>query len=181
MSYHPRFTITPTLLGQVESIAVLRERIHGAVVQVPWVPSLQRDTLAQNAHSSTAIEGNPLTLEQARAIEVGEPLPGLDRARREVVNYFAALRHIEKHASKKRMAHEDILRLHAIMAGAVMDQGEGSRKNSTVAAHSSLFVHPARSLNRSEAASRMPAAARWRVMRTASRISSAVAPAVFAM
>lgn len=41
-----------------------------------------------------------------------------------MLNYFAALRHVEKQAGKKRLTHEDIFRLHAIIAGEVMDQGE---------------------------------------------------------
>ena len=63
MSFQPLFTITSALLTRVESIAALRERIQGAAVQVPWIPALQKDTRARNTHSSTAIEGNPLTLE----------------------------------------------------------------------------------------------------------------------
>ena len=128
MSYQPQFTVTPPLLARVEDIAALRERILSAAVQVPWIPALQKDTRARNAHSSTAIEGNPLTLEQVRAVEEGMELAAVDtRARREVVNYFAALRHIEKEAAKKRFTHEDVFRLHQIMAGHVMDQGEAGR------------------------------------------------------
>ena len=127
MDYQPQFTITPALLARVEAIAALRERIQGAAVQVAWIPALQKDTRARNAHSSTAIEGNPLTLEQVRAVEAGEALPVPARIRREVVNYFAALRHIEQQAAKKRLAHEDVLRLHGIVAGEVMDQGEAGR------------------------------------------------------
>jgi Fic family protein len=127
MGYQPLFTITPALLARVEAIAALRERIQGAAVQVAWIPALQKDTRARNAHSSTAIEGNPLTLEQVRAVEAGEALPVPARIRREVVNYFAALRYIEKRAAKKRLAHEDVLRLHGIVAGEVMDQGEAGR------------------------------------------------------
>jgi len=127
MSYAPHFTITTALLARVETIAALRERIQGAAVQVAWIPALQKDTRARNAHSSTAIEGNPLTLEEVRAVEAGEVLPVPARVRHEVVNYFAALRHIEKQAAKKRLTHEDVLQLHAIMAGEVMDQGEAGR------------------------------------------------------
>ena len=127
MGYQPRFTITAALLARVEAIAALRERIQGATVQVAWIPALQKDTRARNAHSSTAIEGNPLSLEQVRAVEAGEALPVPARIRREVVNYFAALRHIEKQAAKKRLAHEDVRRLHRIVAGQVMDQGEAGR------------------------------------------------------
>jgi len=127
MSYRPRFAITPALLARVEAIAALRERIQGAAVQVAWIPALQKDTRARNAHSSTAIEGNPLTLEQVRAVEAGEALSVPARARREVVNYFAALRYIEKQAAKKRIEHADVLRLHRIVAGEVMDQGDAGR------------------------------------------------------
>ena len=130
MSYAPHFTITPALLARVEGIATLRERIQGAAVQVAWIPALQKDTRARNAHSSTAIEGNPLTLEEVRAVEAGEDLTVPERIRREVVNYFAALRHVEKQAAKKRLTHDDVLRLHAIMAGEVMDQGEAGRYRS---------------------------------------------------
>ncbi len=128
MSYRPRFTVTPALLARVEAIAAVRERIQGAAVQVAWIPALQKDTRARNTHSSTAIEGNPLTLEQVRAVETYPELAAIpSRAHREVLNYFAALRHVEKRATKKRLTHEDILRLHAIIAGRVMDQGEAGR------------------------------------------------------
>ena len=40
---------------------------------------------------------------------------------------MAGLRHSEKQAAKKRLAHEDVLRLHGIVAGEVMDQGEAGR------------------------------------------------------
>jgi len=128
MSYQPEFRITPELLARVEAIAAVRERIQSATVQVAWIPALQKDTRARNAHSSTAIEGNPLTLEEVRLVEARpELLPVASRARREVLNYFAALHHVEKHAAKKRLTHEDILKLHSIIAGQVMDQGEAGR------------------------------------------------------
>ena len=125
MSYQPEFTITLALLSQVEQIAVLRDRIQNAAVEVPWIPALQKDSRDRNAHSSTAIEGNPLTLEQVRAVEEGrEDLAVTGRDKREVVNYFAALRHVQKHSTKKRLTHEDLFRLHKIIAGQVMDQGK---------------------------------------------------------
>lgn len=128
MSYDPIFTITPALLSQVERIAALRERILAATLDVAWIPVLQVDSRARNAHSSTAIEGNPLTLEQVRAVEEGREIPAIpDRARQEVVNYFAGLRYIEKHAKKKTLGHDDVLELHRIVAGKVMDQGEAGR------------------------------------------------------
>ena len=124
MGYQPNYTITPLLLSCVEEVAALRERILAAAVQVPWIPALQKDTRIRNAHSSTAIEGNPLTLEQVRAIEEGREIPATARrARREVANYFAGLRFVEKNAKRSLMTHREILKLHRILAGEVMDQG----------------------------------------------------------
>jgi Fic family protein len=57
--------------ARVEQIAALRERMLAATVEVPWIPALQKDTRTRNTHSSTAIEGNPLTLEQVCAVEEG--------------------------------------------------------------------------------------------------------------
>lgn len=131
MAYAPNFSITPLLLTRVEEIAVLRERIMAASVQVSWIPALQRETRSRNVHASTAIEGNPLTLEQVRALEEGRALstPG-ERAKREVLNYFAGLRYIEKHVATKKIRHDDLFELHLILAGDVMDQGQAGRYRS---------------------------------------------------
>ena len=112
----------------MEQIAALRERIQAATVEVPWIPALQKDTRTRNTHSSTAIEGNPLTLEQVRAVEEGREIPAVAaRAKREVLNYFAALRFVENNAAPSPITHEKILRLHKIIAGDVMDQGTAGR------------------------------------------------------
>src|SRR4029450_6635030 len=118
MDYKPVHNITPVLLTEVEQIAALRERIVAATIQVPWIPALQKDTRVRNAHSSTAIEGNPLTLEQVRAIEEGREVPATGpRSQREVTNYFAGLRFVEKNAQRGAVTHAEVLKLHRIMAG----------------------------------------------------------------
>ena len=127
MAYQPVFTITPRLIGQIEDIATLRERIAAATIQVPWIPSLQKDARTRNAHGSTAIEGNPLTLEQVRAIEEGRPINVADRSKREILNYFAALRFIDRQERKRAVTHDAILAVHRLIATGVMDQGVAGR------------------------------------------------------
>lgn len=68
MAYVPRFAISPRLLSLVEVIASLRERILGVAVELSRIPALQKNTRTRNGHASTTIEGNPLTLEQVRAV-----------------------------------------------------------------------------------------------------------------
>ncbi|MDC0934783.1 Fic family protein [Pirellulales bacterium] len=131
MAYQPQFTITLKLLSQVEAVAALREKIQTAAIDVSWIPALHKDTCSRNVHASTAIEGNPLTLKQVRALEEGQELTASDsRSEREVLNYFAGLRFVEKHVAKKTIRHEDLFALHRILADEVMDQGEAGRYRS---------------------------------------------------
>jgi len=128
MGYEPTFTITPVLLGKVEEIAALRQRIQDASVQLDWIPALQKDARMRNTHASTAIEGNPLTLAEVRAIADGTPAPAATRrTSREILNYLAGLRFIDEHAGAQTLSHEHVLALHRILATGVMDQGEPGR------------------------------------------------------
>jgi Fic family protein len=70
--YKPRFDISPRLLSLVTQAAEIRAWINSAVVDAPWLPILQRETSARLAHSSTAIEGNPLTLREVEVLARGE-------------------------------------------------------------------------------------------------------------
>jgi Fic family protein len=125
MSYQPRFTITPRLLTLVEEVAMLRQRIQDASLELAWIPALQKDTRTRNAHASTAIEGNPLTLAEVRALADDTQTPAfVPRTQREVVNYFAGLRYVEQHSARKRITSDDVCTLNRLLARGVMDQGD---------------------------------------------------------
>jgi len=124
MPYEPRFSISPHLLACVEEIAGLRQRIQNASVELAWIPALQKDSRTRNAHASTAIEGNPLTLPEVQALADAPEAPAhVPRSEREVVNYFAGLRFIAEHSAAERIAEADVLALHRILGLGVMDQG----------------------------------------------------------
>lgn len=124
MLYVPLFQISPRLLKLIEEISSLREKILSSIVQVPWIPLLQREARVRTTHSSTAIEGNPLTLDEVRALEEGQPILVVgEKSRREILNQLAGLRFIEKNQTKKTIAHQDLSRLHKLIATDVMDQG----------------------------------------------------------
>src|SRR5437660_3793403 len=143
MAFQPQFTISPRLLSLVERTAALRQQIQSAAIELSWIPALQKDTRTRNVHASTAIEGNPLTLEQVRALEEGRELVTPDqRSQREVLNYFAGLRYVEKDAARKIIRHAEVLTLHRILAGSVMDQGEAGRYR-TIGVRVGRYVPPA--------------------------------------
>src|ERR1700690_773937 len=102
MAYEPQFTVTPHILKLLEEIASFREKIMTATLQVSWIPTLQRDARVRNSHSSTAIEGNPLTLAEVRLLEEGKELSSpTERSKKEMLNYLAGLRHVDKQAGKR--------------------------------------------------------------------------------
>ncbi len=144
MAYEALFSISPLLLSLVEEIAALRERIFISPVSLSWIPALQKDSRTRNGHASTAIEGNPLTLEEVCALEEGRAVePSAPRFQREVTNYFTGLRYVEKHASVKKVRHEHLFELHRLMAGEVMDQGEaGTYRTIGVRVGNHLPPHP---------------------------------------
>lgn len=116
MPYNPSFQTTPHLLKVLEEIATLNARIRSATVGVGWVPSLQKDATARQAHGSTAIEGNPLTLAEVKILAEGGNLPhAKPHAIQEVLNYFAALRFVEKNAKTREIHIRDVLKLHSII------------------------------------------------------------------
>lgn len=125
MPYVPKFIVTAHLVRTIEEVASFREKIISSTIQVPWIPALQKDARVRNTHGSTAIEGNPLTLEEVRLLEDGKQLPtATARSKREALNCFAALRFIEKNTTKKTVLEKDLLKLHKIISGDVMDQGK---------------------------------------------------------
>ena len=116
MPYNPSFQTTPHLLKILEEIAALNARIQGASIGVSWMPSLQRDAAARQAHGSTAIEGNPLTLQEVKVLAEGGSLPhAKPRSVQEVLNYFAALRFITDKAKAKEVHVRDVLKIHSII------------------------------------------------------------------
>jgi Fic family protein len=129
MSFQPQFTVSARLLRELEAIADLKAKIAAATIQVAWTPQLAKDSRQRGAHASTAIEGNPLSLAEVRSLDSGASLPAqAERAQREVRNYFASLRWVQKRAKQaKPVTHEDLFRLHRLLADGVMDQGEAGR------------------------------------------------------
>jgi len=133
--YHQR---APLAVGRRDRGVARADRASDPLFGLGSRPALQKDTRTRNVHASTAIEGNPLTLEE------GRPIPYSDaRVRREVLNYFAGLRYIEKHAHKPSIGHDDIFDLHRVLAANETDAApdrSGPRGKSGAKENRALYV-----------------------------------------
>lgn len=128
--YKPDFTITPKLLRLVTVATETRAWINSAVVDVAWLPALQRETAARLAHSSTAIEGNPLTLPEVEALARGEETGALARDRQEILNALSSVRWIWERKPGAAVTEADLLHLHRILTRNVLPDAEAGHYKS---------------------------------------------------
>ncbi len=113
--YTPCYRITPLLVSMLTQIASMRTTIAAANVELNWKMRLQRETMARLAHSSTAIEGNPLSLAQVESLVRDEPITGTSQSKTEVENYIEALRWVWKFKSGMPLAERDLCYLHGVL------------------------------------------------------------------
>ena len=122
--YRPTYTITAILLARISEAETLRTKIQTAPVQVTWLESIRLDALIRRAHFSTAIEGNPLTLPEVEALAGAKQASATDRARREVLNYFAVLRWIARQPQGRRITVDGILWLHRLLTTGLLPSAQ---------------------------------------------------------
>ena len=96
MPFNPKYTITEKILNNLTLIASAREVIEQSHLVPKWEAKLRRQALMRNTHSSTAIEGNKLTLEQVEALAAGKDVAATNKDKQEVLNYNEALEKIKK-------------------------------------------------------------------------------------
>lgn len=100
MSFNPKYTITEKILNNLTLIASAREVIEQSDLVPKWEVKLRRQAMIHNTHSSTAIEGNKLTLEQVESLVEGRDVISTDKDKQEVLNYLEALEKIPEMTKK---------------------------------------------------------------------------------
>lgn len=124
----PKFTITNEILNNLTDIATAREIILNSPLIPQWEVSLRKDAIIRNAHASTSIEGNPLSLEQVSELAAGRDVMAARKSKEEVLNYLHVLEHLKDFASEGRITQEIILKIHKELTKEVLDNPEDSGK-----------------------------------------------------
>ncbi|VVB50537.1 Uncharacterised protein [uncultured archaeon] len=78
--FNPNFKYTHKIVKNLVDIASAREIILNAYLVPKWEITLRRDALIKAAHASTAIEGNPLTLEEVSQLAQGRKITATRKA-----------------------------------------------------------------------------------------------------
>lgn len=127
--YKPMFHISQELLRLVTLATEVKAWIDSAVVDVSWLPVLQREATARLAHYSTAIEGNPLTLPEVEALARGEEIGAPSKDKQEILNALAAMKWIWGRKANASIKEPELLRLHRILTRKVLpDEQSGHYK-----------------------------------------------------
>ncbi|MFZ2411145.1 MAG: Fic family protein [Candidatus Methanoperedens sp.] len=110
--FNPNFKYTHKIVNNLVEIASAREAVLNSYLVPKWEVSLRRDALIRAAHASTAIEGNPLTLEEVSRLAQGRKVMATRKAEQEVLNYLKVLENIEKYQEQGKITGKIILKLH---------------------------------------------------------------------
>jgi len=110
--FKPNFKYTHRIVNNLVEITSAREVILNAYIVPKWEISLRREALIRATHASTAIEGNPLTLEEVSKLAQGKKLTTTKKAKQEVLNYLSVLENIDKYQENGKIIEKNILKLH---------------------------------------------------------------------
>ena len=122
--FKPRFRYTDSIVNNLIEITSAREIILNAYLVPKWEVSLRREALIRATHASTAIEGNPLTLEEVSKLAQGRRITATRKAKQEVLNYLNVLEHIEKYQHKGIIGEKHILNLHRYIIRETLENPE---------------------------------------------------------
>jgi Fic family protein len=130
MTFKPKFLITSRLANLLSDIAVCRVKI----LSLPILPkrefNLVRSARLRMIHSSTAIEGNPLTLKNVERVLDGKIVSGVsEKDRLEVTNYEKVMRYIDQLVEKKRILEweKTILTIHRLTTHHLLPDNKSGR------------------------------------------------------
>lgn len=110
--YEPNFEYTSKMVNTLVEITSARDMIFNAYIVPKLELSLRRDALIKSAHSSTAIEGNPLNLNEVERLLQGLKVTAFEKSKQEVINYLDVLQNIGNYSEDGDITEQMILKLH---------------------------------------------------------------------
>ena len=115
MMFKPNFKYTNKIVNNLTGISIAREVILNSPFIPKWEVTLRREAIIRKAHSSTAIEGNMLSLEQVSDLANGREVMASRKDKQEVLNYLSVLENIGKLTDGKKITEKDILSVHKML------------------------------------------------------------------
>lgn len=119
--YVPKFIITPQVTNDIAEIEGIRTLVDQSKILPEREIALRYRATVEAVHSSTTIEGNPLSKQQVEAVLAGKEVAQTEYAITEVKNYKKALDWLdERRQQRDPISINDILKLHKLTMGGLL-------------------------------------------------------------
>jgi len=128
MMFKPNFRYTNKIVNNLLEISTAREVILNSPFIPKWEVTFRREAIIRNAHSSTAIEGNNLSLAQVSDIAQGREVMASRKDKQEVLNYLKVLENLGKLTDDKKIAQKDILSIHRMLTKETLENNSDCGK-----------------------------------------------------
>jgi len=128
MMFKPNFRYTNKIVNNLLKISTAREVIINSPLIPKWEVTLRREAIIRNTHSSTAIEGNRLSLAQVSDLAQGREVMASSKDKQEVLNYLDVLENLGKLTDGKRITENNILSIHSMLTKETLENNsDGGR------------------------------------------------------
>jgi Fic family protein len=121
MAFSPRFSMNVKISNALVEIERVRGFLDAIKIKESWYSQMQEESLCEESHHSTHIEGTGITLEQAKKIFAGKKVPGVSTdVKKELRNYRAALDFVSEYLGKGDPVTETLIRqMHKLLVKGV--------------------------------------------------------------
>lgn len=99
--YSPKYTISNSVLKNIGQIEAAKDVIENAPLVPDYEKQFRDDAFVRTIYHGTQIEGNDLTLNQARQVIEGQQIFASERDIQEVINYRNVVKILDDLASKR--------------------------------------------------------------------------------
>ncbi len=125
--FNPRYQITNKILTGIASIEAAREVIENAPLVPYWERQFREDRIVRTVHYSTALEGNPLSIEEVRKVldGDGQDVRAYQRDIQEVINYRNVVKYIETlQRGANHITKEHLFEIHRLTVDRIVPEEE---------------------------------------------------------
>jgi Fic family protein len=117
--FNPTFAVSILIAKSLMRIEAAKERSNNFSITAKLLSSLRESAKLYTTHYSTMIEGNRLSIEEAKKVIMQKGhFPGRERDEEEIIGYYSGLDKLEQCVKLKQLISENIIQtLHALVIG----------------------------------------------------------------
>ncbi len=132
MMFHPKFTITSTILQNIGQIEASKAIIDASPIIPAYEKQFQQDAIVRAVHYGTKLEGNELSFSEAAQVIEGKKVFAAKRDIQEVINYRQVMNYLEnllnQDKSKTNCYNQEVLlQIHRLTVEKIVPPDQAGR------------------------------------------------------